>query len=167
MCEELRAKGARSAERTGKAPRAAQRAVLGKGPIDITLDGRLIVVVEDEPAVREGLEVLLKGWGAGIVALESVAATCAWVDAADPASRPALIIADYRLESGETGVAAIGAIRARFGAAVPAIVVTGSSMTGHDKEALEHDFHLLIKPVLPNKLRAMIAFKLAKQAAAG
>ena len=36
-------------------------------------------------------------------------------------------------------------------------------MTGHDKEALEHDFHLLIKPVLPNKLRAMIAFKLARQ----
>jgi hypothetical protein len=23
-----------------------------------------------------------------------------------------------------------------------------------------HDYHLLIKPVLPNKLRAMIAFKL-------
>ena len=28
------------------------------------------------------------------------------------------------------------------------------------EEALEHDFHLLIKPVVPNKLRAMIAFKL-------
>jgi signal transduction histidine kinase len=146
----------------GKAPRAAQRSVPGKGPIDITLDGRLIVVVEDEPAVREGLEVLLKGWGAGIVSLDSVAATRAWVGAADPAHRPALVIADYRLDSGETGVGAIAAIRGRFGAAVPAIVVTGSSMTGHDKEALEHDFHLLIKPVLPNKLRAMIAFKLAK-----
>ena len=27
-------------------------------------------------------------------------------------------------------------------------------------QALAHDYHLLIKPVLPNKLRAMIAFKL-------
>ena len=36
-------------------------------------------------------------------------------------------------------------------------------MAGHEKEAMEHDFHLLIKPVLPNKLRAMIAFKLAKK----
>ena len=43
---------------------------------------------------------------------------------------------------------------------MPAIVVTGSTMTGHDKEAQAHDFHLLIKPVVPNKLRAMIAFKL-------
>ncbi|MEO7115523.1 MAG: hybrid sensor histidine kinase/response regulator, partial [Caldimonas sp.] len=75
-------------------------------------------------------------------------------------ARPSLIIADYRLGHGETGVDAITALRRRFGAGVPAIVVTGSSMTGHDKEALEHDFHLLIKPVLPNKLRAMIAFKL-------
>ena len=54
-------------------------------------------------------------------------------------------------------------LRERFGRGVPAIVVTGSSMTGHDKEALEHDFHLLIKPVLPNKLRAMIAFKLGRR----
>ncbi len=147
----------------GTTPRAARRTLPGKGPIDITLDGRLIVVVEDEPAVRDGLEVLLKGWGAEIVAFESVAATEAWANAADAARAPALIIADYRLESGATGIAAIAAVRKRFGAGVPAIVVTGSSMTGHDKEALEHDFHLLIKPVLPNKLRAMIAFKLGRR----
>ena len=29
-----------------------------------------------------------------------------------------------------------------------------------DKEAQDKDFHLLLKPVVPNKLRAMIAFKL-------
>ena len=51
-------------------------------------------------------------------------------------------------------------LRARFGPAVPAILVTGSTMTGHEREATEHNFHLLIKPVVPNKLRAMIAFKL-------
>ncbi len=145
----------------GSAPRIAERRVPGKGPIDITLDGRLIVIVEDEPAAREGLEVLLVGWGATIVSLASVAATRAWADAAGAiAPTPALVIADYRLDNGENGVAAIAVLRRRFGRGIPAIVVTGSSMTGHDKEALEHDFHLLIKPVLPNKLRAMIAFKL-------
>jgi len=146
----------------GRAPRAAAQAMPGKGPVGITLDGRLIVVVEDEPAVREGLEVLLTGWGATIVSFESVAAAERWVEAAAAGSPPpALVIADYRLEHGTTGVAAIKAVRKRFGADVPAIVVTGSSMTGHDKEALEQNFHLLIKPVLPNKLRAMISFKLS------
>jgi two-component system, sensor histidine kinase len=33
-------------------------------------------------------------------------------------------------------------------------------MGGHEQEAETRNFHLLIKPVLPNKLRAMIAFKL-------
>jgi hypothetical protein len=39
-------------------------------------------------------------------------------------------------------------------------MITGSSLGGHEDEAVTHDYHLLIKPVLPNKLRAMIAFKL-------
>ena len=146
----------------GKAPRAASRALPGKGPVGITLEGRLIVIVEDEPAVREGLEVLLVGWGAAILAFESVAATRAWAEsAATGQATPSLVIADYRLEHGETGVGAIQSLRKRFGTDLPAIVVTGSSMTGHDKEALEQNFHLLIKPVLPNKLRAMISFKLS------
>ncbi len=145
----------------GKSPRVAARDMPGKGPVGITLEGRLIVVVEDEPAVREGLEVLLSGWGASIVSLQSVAAARDWAEGADLAAPPSLVIADYRLEHGTTGVAAIRSVRHRFGNDVPAIVVTGSSMTGHDKEALEQNFHLLIKPVLPNKLRAMISFKLA------
>ena len=87
---------------------------------------------------------------------------CARAWAADASqAKPDLLIVDYRLENGMSGVDAIVAVRDRFGSSVPAIVVTGSTMTGHEQEALDHDFHLLIKPVVPNKLRAMIAFKLA------
>jgi CheY-like chemotaxis protein/anti-sigma regulatory factor (Ser/Thr protein kinase) len=145
----------------GKVPRATAVAKPGKGPVAITLEGRTIVVVEDEPAVRAGLEVLLKGWGAKIEAFDSVAATRAWAAATDPAVvKPDLFIVDYRLEDGLSGLDAIKVLRSRFGNETPAILVTGSTMTGHDVEAQEHNFHLLIKPVVPNKLRAMIAFKL-------
>ena len=151
----------------GKAVPAAVAAIPGKGPLGITLAGRLIVVVEDEPAVRSGLEALLRGWGATISSFDSVASATAWAQASDPALvQPDLLIVDYRLEQGLSGVDAITALRARFGPSVPAIMVTGSTMTGHDKEALDHDFHLLIKPVVPNKLRAMIAFKLGVKPAA-
>ena len=144
----------------GRIARPAPNAVSAKGPLAITLDGRLVVIVEDEPAVRQGLEVLLAGWGATIVSLDSVAAARAWAAQADVAqTRPDLLIVDYRLENGLNGVDALNALRARFGP-VPAIVVTGSTMTGLEKEAHDKDFHLLIKPVVPNKLRAMIAFKL-------
>ncbi len=147
----------------GRAPRPSALLSVpgGKGPLGITLAGRRIVIVEDEPAVRAGLEVLLAGWGAQIDAFESVAASRAWAERSDPAVvKPDLLIVDYRLEEGLNGVDAITALRARFGAAIPAILVTGSTMTGHDQEAHDHNFHLLIKPVVPNKLRAMIAFKL-------
>ncbi len=145
----------------GRLPRAVERSASEKGPTAITLDGRLIVIVEDEPAVRAGLEVLLRGWGAQIESFDSVAQSAQWAERSDPVVvRPDLLIVDYRLEEGRNGIDAIQALRARFGAATPAILVTGSTMTGHDKEAQDHDFHLLIKPVVPNKLRAMIAFKL-------
>jgi two-component system, sensor histidine kinase len=148
----------------GKAPRVEQVTVSGKGPLGLTLDGKLIVVVEDEPVVRSGLEVLLKGWGASIASFDSVAQSRAWAEASDPALiKPDLLIVDYRLENGLNGVDAIRSLRARFGAAVPAIIVTGSTMSGHEREAQEGDFHLLIKPVVPNKLRAMIAFKLGQR----
>ena len=145
----------------GKAARQSSALPSGKAPLAITLDGKLIVVVEDEPAVLAGLVVLLKGWGATLAAFDSVAGCTAWAEGCDPAVvKPDLFIVDFRLENGLNGVDAIVALRARFGQQVPAIVVTGSTMTGHEQEALDKNFHVLIKPVLPNKLRAMIAFKL-------
>jgi CheY-like chemotaxis protein len=145
----------------GKRARSPATVPAGKAPLGITLEGRTIVVVEDEPAVLAGLEVLLKGWGARLVCFDSVGACTTWASRADPVlDHPDLLIVDYRLESGRNGVDAIVALRETFEDQIPAIMVTGSTMTGHDLEAQERDFHLLIKPVVPNKLRAMIAFKL-------
>jgi two-component system, sensor histidine kinase len=145
----------------GKAPRSVEPVVTsGKLPLGLTLQGRQIVVVEDEQAVREGLVVLLQAWGASVISFDTVEAVRAWL-AAPTAEQPDLLLCDYRLPQGSTGIDALVAIRARWPEArLPAIVITGSSLGGHEDEAVEHDYHLLIKPVLPNKLRAMIAFKL-------
>jgi signal transduction histidine kinase/CheY-like chemotaxis protein len=145
----------------GREPRTiAPPVASGSASLGLSLSGRRIVVVEDEPTVREGLIVLLQAWGATVEALPDLAAVQAW--RADPQRvAPDLLIVDYRLPQGHTGIEALAAMRARWpGLALPTIMVTGSSLGGHEDEAGTHDFHLLIKPVLPNKLRAMIAFKL-------
>ena len=148
----------------GRAPALNSAAIPGLGRTALTLAGRLVLIVEDESTVRGGLEVLLRGWGADIVALDSVAACAAWAASVASAGRkPDLLIVDYRLEEGKTGVDAMKVLRNRFGATLPVILVTGSTMSNHDHEAHLHNFHLLIKPVLANKLRAMIAFKLAAE----
>ncbi|GAB4042327.1 MAG: hypothetical protein Fur0014_14490 [Rubrivivax sp.] len=149
----------------GKAPRPLDTPAGGpRAPIGLTLEGRRFVVVEDETAVREGLVVLLQAWGANVESFETAEAVQAW--AATPgAEAPDLLLVDYRLPNGSTGLEALAAVRRRFTErSIPAIVITGSSLGGHEDEAIQHDFHLLIKPVLPNKLRAMIAFKLGVRA---
>ena len=127
----------------------------------ITLDRRHIVVVEDEPAVAEGLEILLKAWGATVSAFDTLDAATAW--ARDTDQHPDLLIADYRLPEQRTGIEVIHLMRARFGPELPVIMVTGSTMSGHEHEARSEDFHLLLKPVIPTRLRALIAFKLGQR----
>ena len=146
----------------GKAPRSSIEAVPPgvKVPLGLTLQGRTILVVEDETAVREGLVVLLQAWGARVVAFDTVEGVEAWLQSA-LAEAPDLLLVDYRLPQARTGIEALVALRARWSdRKLPAILITGSSLGGHEDEAMTHDYHLLIKPVLPNKLRAMIAFKL-------
>jgi len=145
----------------GRPRPAAAAPVRSSAPLGVTLDRRLVVMIEDDPAVKSGLEVLLKSWGASVIAFDSLQACKQWAQAAEPSMlKPDLIIADYRLESGHTGVEAIHALRGMFEQRIPAIVVTGSVLSSHERDAAEQDFHLLLKPVVPGKLRAMIAFKL-------
>jgi signal transduction histidine kinase len=146
----------------GQAPRQAAPA-LGTGakqPLGLSLQGLQVVVVEDEIAVRDGLVVLLQAWGARVLAFEAMDGLETWLGGPAP-ERPDLLLVDYRLPQGRTGIEALEALRARWPAVnLPAVVITGSSLGGHEDQAVRHDYHLLIKPVLPNKLRAMIAFKL-------
>jgi CheY-like chemotaxis protein len=111
----------------------------------------------------EGLQVLLKGWGATVSAFDSVRSVEEWLERTEGDGnmpRPDLIMVDYRLPEHRTGIDAIKMLRGRFGNDLPAILVTGSTMTQHEEEARQHHFHVLLKPVVPTKLRAMIAFKL-------
>lgn len=125
----------------------------------LTLHGRRVVVVDDDAAVLSGLLVLLKVWGAQVEAFDGCESVAAWL-AGPAAERPDLVLVDYRLRGGATGLDALAAVRRRFGGTLPAIVVTGSSTCGQEAQALAHDCHLLVKPVLPHRLRALIAFKL-------
>ncbi len=145
----------------GRAPRSIEPAS-GKvmAPLGLTLQGRTILVLEDEAAVRDGLVVVLQAWGAEVLAFDCVEAVTEWL-AGTLAEAPDLLLVDYRLPHGRTGIEALTALRSRWPQRrLPAIMITGSSLGGHEDEAVMHDYHLLIKPVLPNKLRAMIGFKL-------
>jgi len=129
------------------------------------LSGRTIVVVEDEASVLEGMRVLLEGWGAAVIAGTSVAETMERV--APLARAPDLIVADYGLRDGAVGTQAIVAVRHRFTSPIPAIIVSGSTSPAHMDEAKAVGAHLLLKPVMPAKLRTLIHFKLHQGVGSG
>ena len=85
------------------------------------LNDLVVLAVDNEPRVAEGIRALLSQWGC-------LVATAAGMKDAPAAMRafgapPDVIIADYHLDDGD-GVEAIGALRAVFGADVPAILAT-------------------------------------------
>jgi two-component system, sensor histidine kinase len=70
--------------------------------------------------------------------------------------KPDLIISDYRLADGKTGIQAVELLREAVAAPVPAFIITGDTAPERLREASAAGFHLLHKPVSPMALRAML-----------
>jgi len=85
--------------------------------------GRLVVVVDDDPLLLEGLRLTLEEYAWDVIAAIDCASAIQSLPSAG--QRPDLIIADYRLRDGEVGSEAIRVIRERVGHRVPAIILTG------------------------------------------
>jgi CheY-like chemotaxis protein len=67
-----------------------------------------------------------------------------------------LIIADYRLGEGATGLEAIDALSAHIGRSVPALIVTGDTSPSRIKEATASGHRLLHKPITGEELHEAI-----------
>jgi two-component system, sensor histidine kinase len=97
---------------------------------------------------------LLTSWGYGVVACGSHDDVVADVVAA--ARRPDLIIADFHLSGGRTGIETIEHVRAAFGADIPALLVSGDTSPERLQQSRESGYMLLHKPVSPMTLRSLL-----------
>jgi two-component system, sensor histidine kinase len=80
--------------------------------------GRLILVIDDDELVRDGMGGILRSWGCETVIAHSAAEALTLLsEARQP---PHLIISDYRLVDGKTGIEAIESVRGLFDDAIPA-----------------------------------------------
>jgi signal transduction histidine kinase/CheY-like chemotaxis protein len=116
--------------------------------------GKLIVVIDDDAAVRESTRGLLQRWGCRV-------ATAACEDTvlarlAELGGTPDLIICDYRLAHGQTGFELINRLRGACGAQIPAFLISGDTSPERLREAHEEGYYLLHKPVRPSTLRSLV-----------
>ncbi|MCB1686258.1 MAG: response regulator, partial [Pseudomonadales bacterium] len=118
------------------------------------LGGRLILVIEDEAAIREAMRTLLSSWDCRVLLAEDLAGALAAIAQTD--AIPDVIVADYRLRESLTGAEAIRAIEAQIGHRVPGVVITGDTAPERIREAQAAGYALLHKPVQAGKLRALL-----------
>ncbi|OUM02591.1 hybrid sensor histidine kinase/response regulator [Variovorax sp. JS1663] len=139
-----------SAERAGVAEEEGARMVPGPARVfDLH-----VLVIDDDESVRTGMRQLLTAWGCACDAADSIEEA----QALARARPPDLVISDYRLRELRTGAEAIAALRAEFGADLPALLITGDTAPQRLREARATGVPLLHKPVLPSQLyRAMTA----------
>jgi signal transduction histidine kinase len=117
--------------------------------------GKRIVVIDDDPLVIDGMGGILRSWGCEVVTAES--GETALAKLAAQRLKPDLIISDYRLANGKTGIEAVERLRDELGAAIPAFLISGDTAPERLREASASGYHLLHKPVAPMRLRAMLS----------
>jgi CheY-like chemotaxis protein len=138
-------------------PIAAARAQIAELPVSPVLvdftRGKLVIVVDDDALVLDSMSGLLRNWDCRVVA---AATPDEALVALGPDEQPDLIICDYRLANGQSGIAAIADLRKVSGASVPAFLISGDTAPQRLREARESGHFLLHKPVRALALRAMI-----------
>jgi len=136
---------------TGARARAAPHPDIGR------LDGMVVLCIDNERAILDGIETLLSGWGCRVLK----AADLAEAMAALAANRlePDGMLVDYHLDSGN-GIAAISQLRGHLGRPdgreIPAIVITADRSVRVSDEARAEGAHVLNKPIKPASLRALM-----------
>ena len=148
-------------------PLAAARAAALEETVTIRVPadrsgGKLVMVIDDDPLVLDGMGSLFRSWGCRVVTASNTTAVRSLAGKKDV---PDLIVSDYCLPDGKTGLDVIGELRSAFGLQIPAFLISGDTNPEPLREARAAGFHLLHKPVDPMTLRAMVNRILRKQEA--
>jgi len=118
------------------------------------LNGLCVMCIDNEPSILHGMRILLEGWD------------CRVITAADPDEaaqiaieeqvKPNVLLVDYHLD-GTTGIDAIRTLRWRFGANLPASLITADRTKAVRDSALANSISVLRKPIKPAALRAFLS----------
>ncbi|MCS2609840.1 NahK/ErcS family hybrid sensor histidine kinase/response regulator [Halomonas dongshanensis] len=130
-----------------EAPSAAKRS-------SNRLTGTRIVCIDNETLILEGMSAMLGGWGCEVFTATSIGGAKSILRNMD--GDPDAILADYHLDNEVTGLMALEALSERLESAVPGIVITADRTEAVAEEVKRAGYQLLLKPVKPAALRALL-----------
>jgi CheY-like chemotaxis protein len=109
-----------------------------------------VLLVEDDPGVRDATRMLLKVEGYEVTAVASLAQALKEIS---QATRPDLLVTDYHLANGETGTETIAALRQALGVPLKAVLITGDTAID---TPLDPDLRVASKPIRAEELLTLM-----------
>lgn len=127
--------------------RAANSKARSRNPCSPLL-GLRVILIEDDVDVLEATESLLRSWGCNVQAYEHIPSIV----------RPAdLIVTDFDLGGGQTGLDAIVRVRQKLDRDLPAIIMTGHDFLRVRAAITAPAINVLSKPLQPAAFRSCLA----------
>jgi PAS domain S-box-containing protein len=117
------------------------------------IDEALVLCVDNEHSILEGMSELLEGWSCEVIAATDTTSAMAVLEQAG--RPPDLLLADFHLDGGDTGLKTVAAVRARWGE-VPAVIITADYGEEVRERARTAGLAIMRKPVKPGALRAIM-----------
>jgi PAS domain S-box-containing protein len=121
-------------------------------PIDKTLQNAHVLVIDNDVSICDGMKMLLQGWGCAVSTLHS----SSQIEKALQngfAPMPNLVIVDYHLDDGLSGLDIAKQINLTGTRNIPVLMVTANYSVELRQEIRKLGYHLLNKPVKPVKLK--------------
>jgi CheY-like chemotaxis protein len=113
-----------------------------------------ILVVEDDASVRNATRMLLKGEGYSVAAVATLAEALQ-----QGTEEPSLdlLLTDYHLRDGETGMQVISSLRGALGVPLRAVLVTGDTSTAMHELPTDPYLRVASKPMRPEELLRLLS----------
>lgn len=122
-------------------------------PLQSDLAGMRVLCIDNEAAIRAGMLALLGEWQCDVVSAASLGdALSRWKER----PVPDVVLVDYHLDNGETGVEVLQALSYHWGQTLSAVVISADNSDELRHSVTEAGYRFLPKPVKPAALRGLM-----------
>ncbi|WP_409011770.1 NahK/ErcS family hybrid sensor histidine kinase/response regulator [Aeromonas salmonicida] len=120
---------------------------------DSQLEGVRVLCIDNEGDILIAMHSLLGRWGCEVVCAQSQAQA---EDLIAGGFLPQLVLSDYHLDDGKTGLQALHMLRLAHGNDIGGIIISADRKSELQAQIREHGYGYISKPVKPLKLRALM-----------
>ncbi|HHW4402346.1 TPA: hybrid sensor histidine kinase/response regulator [Aeromonas hydrophila] len=120
---------------------------------DSQLEGIRVLCIDNESDILIAMHSLLGRWGCEVVCAQSLAQA---EDLVAGGFLPQLVLSDYHLDDGKTGLQALHMLRLAHGNDIGGIIISADRKSELQAQIREHGYGYISKPVKPLKLRALM-----------